>query len=31
MLELPPVAPVTSWWLTIRLPRDHYIRLDGND
>jgi transposase len=31
MLELPPVAPVHGWQLTIRLPRDHYIRLDGTD
>jgi transposase len=31
MLELPPVAPVTGWRSTARLPRDHYVRLDGND
>ena len=31
MLELPPVAPVTGWRSTTRLPRDHYVRLDGND
>ena len=31
MLELPPVAPVTGWRLTTRLPRDHYVRLDSND
>ncbi|GAA2821473.1 IS21 family transposase [Crossiella cryophila] len=31
MLELPPVAPVTGWRATTRLPRDHYIRLDSND
>ena len=31
MIGLPPVAPVTGWHRTARLPRDHYIRLDGND
>lgn len=31
MLGLPPVAPVTGWCASVRLPRDHYIRLDGND
>ncbi|WP_239153921.1 integrase core domain-containing protein [Amycolatopsis sp. FDAARGOS 1241] len=31
MIELPPVAPVTGWRSTIRLPRDHYLRLDSND
>jgi hypothetical protein len=31
MLALPPVAPVTGWHHTVRLPRDHYIRLDAND
>ncbi len=31
MIGLPPVAPVTGWRRTARLPRDHYIRLDGND
>jgi transposase len=31
MLTLPPVAPVTGWRASTRLPRDHYIRLDGND
>ena len=31
MLELPPVAPVTGWRSSIRLPRDHYVRLDAND
>ena len=31
MLPLPPVAPVTGWRSSLRLPRDHYIRLDGND
>src|ERR1700712_3629218 len=31
MLTLPPVAPVTGWAKSQRLPRDHYVRLDGND
>jgi transposase len=31
MLALPPVAPVTGWRSWLRLPRDHYVRLDGND
>ncbi|HEY1703277.1 MAG TPA: IS21 family transposase [Trebonia sp.] len=31
MLALPPVAPVTGWRASMRLPRDHYIRLDAND
>jgi transposase len=31
MIALPPVAPVTGWHRTARLPRDHYVRLDGND
>jgi transposase len=31
MLPLPPVAPVTGWRSALRLPRDHYIRLDAND
>jgi transposase len=31
MLALPPVAPVTGWRTAARLPRDHYVRLDGND
>jgi transposase len=31
MLALPPVAPVTGWARSHRLPRDHYVRLDGND
>jgi transposase len=31
MLELPPVAPATGWRQTLRLPRDHYVRLDAND
>ncbi len=31
MLALPPVAPRTGWAHSVRLPRDHYVRLDGND
>jgi transposase len=31
MLALPPVAPVTGWRASSRLPRDHYFRLDSND
>ena len=31
MLALPPVAPVTGWHTSLRLPRDHYVRLDSND
>jgi transposase len=31
MVALPPVAPVTGWHRTARLPRDHYVRLDSND
>jgi transposase len=31
MLGLPPVAPATGWRSSLRLPRDHYVRLDAND
>lgn len=31
MLALPPVAPAVGWCSSLRLPRDHYLRLDGND
>jgi transposase len=31
MLALPPVPPVVGWRQSLRLPRDHYVRLDGND
>jgi transposase len=31
MLQLPPVAPPTGWRASLRLPRDHYVRLDAND
>ena len=31
MLPLPPVAPATGWRSSLRLARDHYVRLDSND
>lgn len=31
MVPLPPVVPVLGWRATVRLPRDHYVRLDSND
>jgi transposase len=31
MLRLPPVGPQTGWRSALRLPRDHYVRLDSND
>ena len=31
MLSLPPVAPSIGWRTRVRLPRDHYVRLDSND
>jgi len=31
MLRLPPVAPEVGWRKMLRLPRDHYVRLDSND
>ena len=31
MLSLPPVAPTVGWASSVRLPRDHYVRLDSND
>ena len=31
MLALPPVPPATGWRYSTRLPRDHYVRVDGND
>jgi transposase len=31
MLALPPIAPVTGWRSSGRLPRDFYVRVDGND
>jgi transposase len=31
MLALPPVPPSVGWRHSSRLPRDHYVRCDGND
>ncbi|MDR1214588.1 MAG: IS21 family transposase [Propionibacteriaceae bacterium] len=31
MLALPPVPPVTGWRKQIRLGRDYYVRIAGND
>lgn len=31
MMPLPPVAPEVGWRKSMRLARDHYIRLDSND
>ncbi len=31
MLSLPPVPPAIGWHCQLRLPRDHYVRLDSND
>jgi len=31
MLSLPPIAPSIGWRTRVRLPRDHYVRVDGND
>jgi transposase len=31
MLELPPTPPTVGWSATVRLGRDHYVRLDAND
>lgn len=31
MLALPPVPPAVGWRSATRLPRDHYVRVDGND
>lgn len=31
MLSLPPVPPAIGWRHQVRLPRDHYVRVDGND
>ncbi|MDT5169119.1 MAG: hypothetical protein QOD02_2450 [Mycobacterium sp.] len=31
MLALPPVGPSIGWRNSTRLPRDHYVRCDGND
>lgn len=31
MLALPPTPPAVGWAITMRLGRDHYVRLDAND
>jgi transposase len=31
MLTLPQVPPTLGWRHQVRLPRDHYVRVDGND
>ena len=31
MMGFPPVLPDPSWKFTVRLPRDHYVRVDTND
>jgi hypothetical protein len=31
MVGLPPVAPLVGWRASVRLPRDHYVRIDAND
>jgi hypothetical protein len=31
MIALPPVAPSVGWRTEVRLPRDHYVRIDAND
>jgi transposase len=31
MVALPPVPPVVGWHRLVRLPRDHYVRVDAND
>jgi transposase len=31
MLPLPPVPPEFGWRKSLRLPRDHYVRIDSND
>jgi len=31
MLTLPPVPPTLGWRHELRLPRDYYVRVDGND
>ena len=31
MLGLPPVSPMVGWRRSLRLPRDHYVRVDAND
>src|SRR5262249_6221801 len=31
MVALPPVPPAVGWRSSLRLPRDHYVRVDAND
>ncbi|MFB8267502.1 hypothetical protein ACFC96_12925 [Streptomyces sp. NPDC055955] len=31
MLSLPPIAPLGWWKASLRLPRNHYVRLDTCD
>jgi transposase len=31
MVPLPPVPPALGWRASIRLARDHYVRIDSND
>lgn len=31
MVPIPPVAPALGWRAAVRLPRDHYVRLDSCD
>mgnify|MGYP002652047795 CR=1 FL=1 len=31
MVALPPAPPAVGWTTTVRLGRDHYVRLDAND
>jgi transposase len=31
MVPLPPIPPAVGWRLSTRLPRDHYVRVAGND
>ena len=31
MVPLPPVAPAPGWRSSVRLPRDHYVRVDSCD
>jgi hypothetical protein len=31
MVALPPTPPSVGWATTVRLGRDHYVRLDAND
>jgi transposase len=31
MVGLPPVPPTTGWRSSLRLPRDHYVRVAAND